>query len=214
MSVVDDLASLAIFADLPHEQIERLAKYAEELDVEAGEELTHEGRHEGPVFAVISGTIGIERGGRVVDTIGPGGFFGEIAAIDGGARTATGGRSRTPTSWRSRRGSSTTSSTRCRSCGSWPYPHHRNAPRSPHTTKPLLPHSSLHLSPPCLDSHRLRATISTRARRARVPWTPRCCASAGRHRCGAAVTHRGRRRGHGRPPSSRPRRGSGFDGGD
>lgn len=90
MTVVDDLASLAIFADLPHEQVERLAKYAEELDVEAGEELTHEGRYEGPVFAVVSGSIGIERGGRVVDTIGPGGFFGEIAAIDGGARTATG----------------------------------------------------------------------------------------------------------------------------
>jgi CRP-like cAMP-binding protein len=90
MTAVADLASLAIFAALPQEQIERLAKHAEELDVEAGEELTHEGRYEGPVFAVISGTIGIERGGRVVDTIGPGGFFGEIAAIDGGARTATG----------------------------------------------------------------------------------------------------------------------------
>ena len=48
MSVVDDLASLAIFADLPHEQVERLAKYAEELEVEAGEEPAHEGRYEGP----------------------------------------------------------------------------------------------------------------------------------------------------------------------
>ena len=90
MTVVADLASLAIFADLPPEQVERLAKHAEELDVEAGEELTHEGRYEGPVFAVISGTIGIDRGGKTVDTIGPGGFLGEIAAIDGGARTATG----------------------------------------------------------------------------------------------------------------------------
>jgi CRP/FNR family transcriptional regulator, cyclic AMP receptor protein len=90
MTAVGDLASLPIFASLPPEQIERLAKHAEELDVAAGEELTHEGRHEGPVFAVISGTIGIERGGRMVDTIGPGGFFGEIAAIDGGPRTATG----------------------------------------------------------------------------------------------------------------------------
>jgi len=90
MTVVADLASLAIFADLPQEQVERLAKYAEELDVPQGTELTHEGRHEGPVYAVISGYIGIDRGGKTVDTIGPGGFFGEIAAIDGGARTATG----------------------------------------------------------------------------------------------------------------------------
>ena len=90
MTVVADLASLAIFADLPQEQVERLAKHAEELDVPKGTELTHEGRHEGPVYAVISGYIGIDRGGKTVDTIGPGGFFGEIAAIDGGARTATG----------------------------------------------------------------------------------------------------------------------------
>jgi CRP-like cAMP-binding protein len=90
MAVVDDLASLPVFGSLPHEQVERLAKHAEELDVPANTQLTHEGRVEGPVYVVISGYIGIDRGGKTVDTIGPGGFLGEIAAIDGGARTATG----------------------------------------------------------------------------------------------------------------------------
>src|SRR5262245_7360357 len=90
MTAVDDLASLPIFATLPHEQVERLAKHAEELDVPANTQLTHEGRVEGLVYVVISGYIGIDRGGKTVDTIGPGGFLGEIAAIDGGARTATG----------------------------------------------------------------------------------------------------------------------------
>src|SRR4030095_7653769 len=90
MTAVDDLASLPILANLPPEQVERLAKHAEEMDVPAGTELTHEGRVAGLVYAVISGTVAIERGGETVDTIGPGGFLGEIAAIDGGARTATG----------------------------------------------------------------------------------------------------------------------------
>jgi CRP-like cAMP-binding protein len=90
MTAVADLESMPILATLAHDQVERLAKYAEEMDVPAGTELTHEGRHEGPVFAVISGHVSIERGGQAVDTIGPGGFLGEIAAIDGGARTATG----------------------------------------------------------------------------------------------------------------------------
>jgi CRP-like cAMP-binding protein len=90
MSVVDDLALLPQFATLEREQLETLAKHAEELDVPAGTELTHEGRHEGSVFIVVSGSIGIERAGRMVDTIDRGGFFGEIAAIDGGPRTATG----------------------------------------------------------------------------------------------------------------------------
>jgi CRP-like cAMP-binding protein len=90
MPIVDDLAALPQFAMLERGQLETLAKHAEDLDVPAGTELTHEGRHEGSVYIVVSGSIGIERGGRMVDTIGPGGFFGEIAAIDGGPRTATG----------------------------------------------------------------------------------------------------------------------------
>ena len=90
MAIVDDLAELPQFATVDRGQLETLATHAEELDVPAGVELTHEGRHEGSVFIVISGSIGIERGGRTVDTIGRGGFFGEIAAIDGGPRTATG----------------------------------------------------------------------------------------------------------------------------
>jgi CRP-like cAMP-binding protein len=90
MAVVDDLAGLPHFAVVERRQLETLAKHAEELDVPAGIELTHEGRHEGSVYIVVSGSIGIERAGRTVDTIGRGGFFGEIAAIDGGPRTATG----------------------------------------------------------------------------------------------------------------------------
>ena len=90
MGIVDDLAELPQFASIDRGQLEMLAKHAEELDVPAGVELTHEGRHEGSVFIVVSGSIGIERNGRTVDTIGRGGFFGEIGAIDGGPRTATG----------------------------------------------------------------------------------------------------------------------------
>src|SRR4029450_7885448 len=90
LAVVAAPADLPPFATVDRGQLETLAKHAEELDVPAGTELTHEGRHEGSVFIVISGSIGIERGGRTVDTIGRGGFFGEIAAIDGGPRTATG----------------------------------------------------------------------------------------------------------------------------
>jgi len=90
MAALDDLADLAPFDAIDRAQLETLVKYADEIDVPAGTELTHEGKHEGSVFIVISGLIGIERGGRTVDAIGRGGFFGEIAAIDGGPRTSTG----------------------------------------------------------------------------------------------------------------------------
>ena len=90
MAIIDDLGQLPIFAEVGPAELAALAKYAEERDVAAGEELTHEGKHEGSVFVVLTGSVEIQRDGRSVDTIGPGGFFGEIAAIDGGPRTATG----------------------------------------------------------------------------------------------------------------------------
>jgi CRP/FNR family transcriptional regulator, cyclic AMP receptor protein len=90
MAIIDDLAALPLFASLSPGQLQTLAKYADEIEVPADTELTHAGKYEGAVFAVVAGSIGIERDGQRVDTIVPGGFFGEIAAIDGGPRTATG----------------------------------------------------------------------------------------------------------------------------
>jgi CRP-like cAMP-binding protein len=37
----------------------------------------------------MEGTVRIERGGHLVNKIGAGAFFGEIALLDGGPRTAT-----------------------------------------------------------------------------------------------------------------------------
>lgn len=41
------------------------------------------------LYVVRSGTVEIRFYGTVLDRIGPGGIFGEIAMIDGGARSAT-----------------------------------------------------------------------------------------------------------------------------
>src|SRR4051794_26371092 len=90
MAVIDDLAQLPLFSMVGHDGLVDLAKYAEEIDVPGGAELTHEGKYEGSVFVVLEGSFGIERDGRTVDTVGPGGFFGEIAASDGGPRAAAG----------------------------------------------------------------------------------------------------------------------------
>jgi CRP-like cAMP-binding protein len=89
MGALDLLQRVPAFAGVEPVELDRLAEAAKEIDAPAGMELTHEGRYEGYVFVVISGTVAIERDGRTVDTIGPGDFFGEIAAVDGGPRTAT-----------------------------------------------------------------------------------------------------------------------------
>jgi CRP/FNR family cyclic AMP-dependent transcriptional regulator len=85
----DLLEQVPLFAGVSAAGIEELGAIADEVEVRAGTVLTHEGAREGFFFIVVEGTVRIERAGRVVNTIGPGEFFGEIALLDGGPRTAT-----------------------------------------------------------------------------------------------------------------------------
>ena len=83
------LRRVPLFAGLEEAELEEIGRIAEEMDAPAGQELTHEGRHEGYFFVIVSGTVRVERGGRTVNTLGDGDFLGEISLLDGGPRTAT-----------------------------------------------------------------------------------------------------------------------------
>ena len=85
----DLLEQVPLFAGISAAGIEELGAIADEIEVRAGTVLTHEGAREGFFFIVVEGTVRIERGGGVVNRIGAGEFFGEIALLDGGPRTAT-----------------------------------------------------------------------------------------------------------------------------
>jgi CRP-like cAMP-binding protein len=83
------LERVPLFAGVAREGLEEIGRIIDEIDVPAGRALTHEGRHEGYFFVIVSGTVRIERGGRTINIIGPGDFLGEIALLDDGPRTAT-----------------------------------------------------------------------------------------------------------------------------
>ena len=51
--------------------------------------LCQEGKSGNECFVVIEGEAAVTIGGDEVTTIGPGGFFGEMALLDGGPRVAT-----------------------------------------------------------------------------------------------------------------------------
>jgi CRP/FNR family cyclic AMP-dependent transcriptional regulator len=55
----------------------------------AGDVIFAEGDKGDAMFVIRSGEVTIERGGHVMETLGPGGIFGEMALIDGSARSAT-----------------------------------------------------------------------------------------------------------------------------
>jgi CRP/FNR family cyclic AMP-dependent transcriptional regulator len=83
------LEGVPLFAGVSAPGLEELGGIADEVDVRAGTVLTHEGYREGFFFVIVSGRVRIERGGRTINTLGPGDFLGEIALLDGGPRTAT-----------------------------------------------------------------------------------------------------------------------------
>jgi len=83
------LSRVPLFARCGGRSLEEIGKLADEIDVKDGTELMHEGRPGGEFFVIVDGRVRIERGGKVIATLGQGDFLGEIALIDGGPRTAT-----------------------------------------------------------------------------------------------------------------------------
>ena len=56
--------------------------------LEAGEPVFFEHQHGDEMYAVLSGRIDVLTYGRVLEQVGPGGMFGEMALIDDGPRSA------------------------------------------------------------------------------------------------------------------------------
>jgi CRP-like cAMP-binding protein len=83
------LRGVPLFAGLEPDALAAVAAITEERDVDAGTTLTTEGRQEGYFYAIASGSVRIDRGGRTINTLHDGDFLGEIALLDGGPRTAT-----------------------------------------------------------------------------------------------------------------------------
>jgi CRP-like cAMP-binding protein len=88
-ATVDWLESVHAFKGCTRSQLKQVARLAERVQVGQGEVLAREGRIGREFFLVLSGTLRVTQGGRRVNTLGPGSFFGELAAINPGVRNAT-----------------------------------------------------------------------------------------------------------------------------
>lgn len=61
---------------------------AETVDLDAGQVLFHQGEPAKAFYVVRSGELQILNGNHVFETVGKGGIVGEMALVDGGARSA------------------------------------------------------------------------------------------------------------------------------
>jgi CRP/FNR family transcriptional regulator, cyclic AMP receptor protein len=88
-STLDVIASIPLFSQLSTRQLRRLLKGSSQDAYDAGTTIVREGGRSTSLFIVVEGKARIERDGREISRRGPGEFFGEIAVIDGRARSAS-----------------------------------------------------------------------------------------------------------------------------
>ena len=87
--VVEHFARIPLFRDVSKRSLRRIVSAATEIDIRSGTVIVEEGRSDRYLYVLLDGTAVVTREGRRRDTIGPGEFFGELAFLDGGPRSAT-----------------------------------------------------------------------------------------------------------------------------
>ncbi len=86
--VTDELRRVPLFSGLDRKELSMLAKLVKEQRYSAGTEIVKAGSTGHGLYLIREGEVSVKKDGRTIATMGPGQFFGEVAILDGGPRTA------------------------------------------------------------------------------------------------------------------------------
>jgi CRP/FNR family transcriptional regulator, cyclic AMP receptor protein len=89
MAVEETLARVPLFSGVKDKDLKRLGKRMQERSFNEGEVITTQGESGLGFFVIEDGNATVSRDEQVVRNLGPGDFFGEVALIDEGPRSAT-----------------------------------------------------------------------------------------------------------------------------
>lgn len=83
------LRGIPLFARLGKAELVRLGQLADQVEAPAGRVLIREGEFGSEAFVMVTGHAQVVRGGTTIAELGPGDWFGEMAVLSEGTRTAT-----------------------------------------------------------------------------------------------------------------------------
>jgi CRP/FNR family cyclic AMP-dependent transcriptional regulator len=86
---VDAIRKVPLFAELDDSELARLADRFVERSFKEGETVVEEGATGTSVFVIVDGNATVSVGGEMKASLGPGDYFGEMAAMDDGTRSAS-----------------------------------------------------------------------------------------------------------------------------
>lgn len=86
---LEHLSRVKMFASLNKKELGLVAKASDVINVPAGTDIVKQGEIGHEFYLISSGSAVVRRDGRKVVTLGPGSYFGEMALLDRGPRTAT-----------------------------------------------------------------------------------------------------------------------------
>ena len=86
---IEVLQRVAMFRPLPMAAIDGLAVHVQHAEFAAGQEIFHQGDEGDRFYVIATGKADVIGNGRLVNTMGPGDGFGEIALLRGTVRTTT-----------------------------------------------------------------------------------------------------------------------------
>jgi CRP/FNR family cyclic AMP-dependent transcriptional regulator len=87
--VVKQLGRVPLFAGCSKRDLETIGRVVKDIQHPVSTVIAREGDPGVGLFVIVEGTADVTIGGVKKSTMGPGEFFGEIALLDGGPRTAT-----------------------------------------------------------------------------------------------------------------------------
>ena len=86
---VETLREVPLFRGLSRRELERIARHADLVAVDPGQEILAEGSYSWEFLVIVKGSVRVQKAGKLLARLGPGELLGGLAILSGGPQVAS-----------------------------------------------------------------------------------------------------------------------------